>query len=541
MLSFPKLLYNMINSNQNLELFSDYFIQNKLNRESFLTNLQNYPKRTFNHIKKSIPNIIDIIESLENYSYYDKFFVVGCPLSTDIDVICIVQKQYILNSVPLPLKNTEIIRLSSELESIGYSVERQIDYNLICIENKRCVGKSKGGEETINILLKTHSLHKQKYEFDIQIDLIEVLLIDKLKAITKFIFDYIEDATTAEKYREFRETKRRLYMEGIDSMIKYVHILLDMINFNENKNNRDFFKSLTMKIIQLNLLQDNIYIYTKEELITSSEAYGFDKENVRYFLTRGKNGNFDINTFRKLSESFVRIRDEYYSNLNVQILQINSICNQTLLSDTLFNEFIKSPNSHTNTFQIEYEKSYTTGNINELFPIEPTPLESIDLPESILKRHFIQIPQRSQEWVELIGTYRCGSNNAEIKNTMEGTYNLLRGAITESIILNNFNPELLGFDGWTKVNVGMLVENIENYNSIGCSPDLLLVKDHKIISIEIKTLPDSNHNNNYYKKLDLARKQLQTIENILGKDIIYKNIVIMAYWTDTLNIECNIY
>ena len=62
-----------------------------------------------------------------------------------------------------------------------------------------------------------------------------------------------------------------------------------------------------------------------------------------------------------------------------------------------------------------------------------------------------------------------------------------------------------------------------------------------IIPVEIKTLTDINHNSNYYKKLDLARKQLQTVENILGSKIIYKKVIIMAYWTDTLYLECTIY
>ncbi len=42
---------------------------------------------------------------------------------------------------------------------------------------------------------------------------------------------------------------------------------------------------------------------------------------------------------------------------------------------------------------------------------------------------------------------------------MEGTYNLLRESITESILLDRFTPELLNLSEWEKVNVGLLVEN----------------------------------------------------------------------------------
>lgn len=192
MLSLPKICYNMINSNQHLELFEDYFEHNRIDRSTLLLQLKEYPKRTFNNIRKFIPNINLYLESLDIYSFYNTFFVIGCPMSTDIDVVCIVNKEYLNNSIPLPLKNTELERMKNELKIIGYDTSRDIDINILCIEDKRCIGKSKGGDEIINILLKTHQLHKQYYKFDIELDFIEVSLIDKLKSITKFIFDYIE-------------------------------------------------------------------------------------------------------------------------------------------------------------------------------------------------------------------------------------------------------------------------------------------------------------------------------------------------------------
>jgi len=306
------------------------------------------------------------------------------------------------------------------------------------------------------------------------------------------------------------------------------------------KNSRDFFKSLTMKIIQLILLKDNIYMYTKEELINISSEYNFDKENIRYFLTRGKEGIFNMDTFRKLYDTYISIMKDYFETLDIRTIKIDSIRNKTILSEILFDEFIKSPNLHTPTFEVEYEKSLFN-NVNELFPIEITPPEQINLPIDIIERHFIQIPQRSEEWIRLLGTYKCGNNGAEIKDTMEGVYNLLRGAITESIVLDRFIPEMLNLEGWEKVHVGLLVENKEIKGSVGCAPDLLLTRNNMVIPVEIKTLTDINHNSNYYKKLDLARKQLDSVENILGSHLIYKKIIIMAYWTDTLYLECNIY
>jgi hypothetical protein len=528
----------MINSNQNLELFEDYFEQNRIDKSGLLLQLKEYPKRTFNNIRKLIPNIMFYLDELNIYSFYDKFYVVGCPTSTDIDIICIVNKQYLYHSVPLPLKSTEIERLSSELNSIGYDITRGIDINILCIEDKRCIGKSKGGDETVNILLNTHKLHKQYYVYDIEIDFVEVQLIDKLKCITKFIFDYIEFVCI--DYKNFRETKKILYREGIESMMNYSHKILELIEFREEKNSFDFFKSIVMKILQLILLRDNVYIYTKDELIEISEKYGLNREHIRYFLTRGKNGVFNMNTFRQLYLIFIDILNTYFQSLHIELIKIDSFRNTTVLSDELFNEFVKSPNSCSDIFEREYERLYKDKSANNLFHIGVTPVEEILLPQDILDKHFIQLPQRSEEWIKMLEIYKCGKNGAEIKDTMEGTYNLLRGAITESIILDKFNPELLNLSGWKKVNVGLLVEDRKIDGSVGCSPDLLLVKDNKIITIEIKTLTDISHNNSYYKKLDLAKKQLQRIEDILGRDMIYKRIIIMAYWKDTLYIECNI-
>lgn len=538
MISFPKHCYNMIENNHNLELFTEYFEKNNTTKEELLFNLKNYPKRTFNHIRKHIPNIIEYINELDIYSYYDKFYVIGCPTSTDIDIICIINKMYLFNSIPLPLKNTEIDRLRRELNLSGYDTDIDLDINIICIENKRCIGKSKGGDETINILLKTHTLHKQYYDYDIEIDFIDIPLIDKLMGITKFLFSYIEYVCI--DYKNFRETKRRLFMEGNESMMRYSPRLLELIEYRDEKNSQDFFKSMTMKIIQLILLKDNIYMYTKEELINVSDIFSFDKENIRYFLTRGKQGTFNMDTFRMLYKNLISIINEYFDNLNTRTIKIDSISNVTHLPNILFDEFIKSPNSHTDTFEKEYDKLLCK-DINKLFPIEITPPEHINLPINIINEHFIQIPQRSEEWIRLLEIYKCGNNGAVIKNTIDGTYNLLRGAITESIILDRFTPELLNLEGWEKVSIGLLVENKNIIGSTGCAPDLILTKDNKIIPIEIKTLTDINHNSNYYRGIDLATRQLQSVENILGSEIIYKKIIIFAYWTDELYIECNIY
>jgi hypothetical protein len=368
---------------------------------------------------------------------------------------------------------------------------------------------------------------------------VNVPVIDKLKSITKFIFDYIEYVCI--DYKSFREIKKKIYSEGIESMMKYSHNLLELIEYTNEKKSQDFFKSITMKIIQLILLQDNLYYYTKNELIDQFENYNFNKENIRYFLTRGKKGIFDYETFIKLYNIYIDSINNYFDSIELKIIKYDDFNNTTILSDSLFNEFIKSPNNCTKIFEEEYKLKYNINDCNNLFLIKITPENLIDLPNDLIKKHFIQIEQRSEEWIKLIKFYKCGNNGAEIKQNMEGIYNLLRGSITESIILEKFNPESIDLYGWTKVSVGLLVEEKDKEGCIGCAPDLLLVKDNMIIPVEIKTITNNNHNNNYYSKLDLAKKQLNTIENILTSKIIYKKLIIMAYWLDTLYCECIMY
>jgi hypothetical protein len=119
-------------------------------------------------------------------------------------------------------------------------------------------------------------------------------------------------------------------------------------------------------------------------------------------------------------------------------------------------------------------------------------------------------------------------------------YNLLRGSIYEAIVLKNIQDYLhqIGLDGWIPIQTGLLVAEKEKKGSPGCAPDLLLVNDGKIIPVEIKASMNASHNSDFLRKIDLAQRQLTSVENILGKDIIYKKLIIISYWTKTLNIEC---
>jgi hypothetical protein len=543
-----RLAQNIIYMINHRKISSDIFIDRYYKDESFiLEQLKLFPKKTYNHIKKIFPDIENVIENecSELFSKYNSFYVYGCPNSTDIDVACIIDKEYITNAIPKPLLKSEYMRLCQELESIGYDVHmRGIDLNLLCIEAGSCIAQLKGGIDTTNILKYTYDLHKQYYELDFPIEFIESTDIDKIKAMAKFIFDYIKDVVL--NYHELREERQKTYMRGSEEMIKSSLIYIKYIQTNPDDKKKkwfDFMKSITMKIIQLIIFTESkLYLYTKDEMTKISNSYGFVVEGIEYLLYRGTRGRFCENTIIKLFDYYIMIVDKYYKTLNCTTISYHKsiVQNTTRLNDELFREFIISPNVYTETFEKEWiEQNYE--NVNELFPINSTEIEKIKLPRHIIENHLYQISQRSDEWMKLMKCFKCGKSGADIKDTMTGKYNLIRGSITESIIIDLFDPSQIQLFGWEKVTTGMIVENKEIPGSTGCSPDLLLVKDNMIIPVEIKTLHDYNHNCDYYNKLELAQKQCQSVEKILGKHLIYSNLVIISYWKDDLVLECYLF
>jgi hypothetical protein len=280
-------------------------------------------------------------------------------------------------------------------------------------------------------------------------------------------------------------------------------------------------------------------LYTKDELTEISNSYGFNVKYIEYLLYRGTRGTFNENTIIKLFDYYIKIVNKYYETLNCKIITYdkNIFKNMTKINDDLFHEFIKSPNAHTQKFEDEWIKQ-NFQNVNELFPMHSTEIDKINLPKHIIENHFIQISQRSDEWMKLMKFFKCGGVGADIKDTMHGKYNLIRGSITESIIIDLFDPSQIQLYGWEKVTTGLIVQNKDKFASSGCSPDLLLVKDNMVIPVEIKTLHDGNHNSDYYNKLDLAHKQCQSVEYILGKSIIHSKLIIISYWRDDLVLEC---
>ena len=129
---------------------------------------------------------------------------------------------------------------------------------------------------------------------------------------------------------------------------------------------------------------------------------------------------------------------------------------------------------------------------------------------------------------------------------MQSKYNLMRGNIAEMMIDEILDPSMIGLDGFTKIQIGLVVKDITE-KSIGCSPDMILVSEDEIIPVEIKSLHTSRKNNDYYRGLKLALRQCDGLVEILlsfgiTKSVINRKLVIISWFDDDfLELECILY
>lgn len=479
------------------------------------------------------------------FSKYISFVIFGCPYSTDIDVACIVNNYN--NCHPMPLLKTEYLRMINELTEIGYDIDKLvIDINYIVIENKNVIAMSKGGNEIQNMILSTYDLHKQKYECP-DLNYVAVSKFEKIRCISKYMLDNMEYISN--KYD--KNIKIELYNEGTVSIIKHSKKLLDYLSFNIlDLKWKDVIKSLVMKYIQLILMTDNIYEYTKLELAKKISLY-YDDPNLekyaKWYLFRGsiEDSVFSEMFLTLLHNKYVEIVNEYLNEIKPTHDSIDK--SEIISKITKFPfvlEFVNSPHSVTADF-IEKWKTYEYDNmsLNEMFIIKSGDdicrNDILKILEEKNKNKFIWIDQRSSEWLYYLTYYVCGKNSKIIIDTIEAKYNLIRGSLTEHIIneLYDFN-KIPGLEKFKKCNVGLIVENKEIKGSRGCSPDMLLYSDDEIIPVEIKCLTSNIKNHDYFRGLELAKRQCNNVKDILNDVSVKRNLILLTYWTnDKLMIE----
>lgn len=541
------------------KLFVHAIKNNKLlvqNKDAILQNLSLFPVRTGNKLIKQFNITNKELELLceELFSKYDSFVVIGCPLSTDLDVVCIVDNFYQSNGQTWPLLSTELERLKQELELIGYDQEKinLIDLNVITIKNSNITSLTKGGKETQNMIMATYNLHKQKYPCP-NLEFVQIDILEKCRSVAKFMVDHLENISI--DYQKLREQKKQSYESSqlildFSKQLKF-ELRLDVNSEVNSKNINvtnwfDDMKSLVMKFCQLVLLKHKIYKYTKIEICESMQNIGWNFNSILWFLTRGKLGTKNTDVILQLYDSYLLILNEYEDSIikSYQTIKFNEIILDILL--TKLSSFFESPNIPTNKFEEQFDKNFFGLSVNSVFQIQSTLPENrhilTNLFDPEFHNNFIWTSQRSLEWLELLKFFSCGNNTKEIPEGFDGKFNLIRGAIAEKLI-----SEYFCFEDFTKIELGLLVENTTK-GSKGCAPDLLLIKStdigSEIIPVEIKCLKSKTKNSNYYDSFDLAQKQCQSVKTILdnfGKSIIQRKIIILSwFFNDCLEFEINV-
>jgi hypothetical protein len=480
------------------------------------------PKRSTNALLKLLG------KTEEDFSNFEiiplKIFnTYGCPESTDIDVICLVESRKHLKW------QINMDQLKEELEKLGYDTGREIDINLAYVENGIIQELSKGGKETQNILFHTYKYHKQSHPCFVKCE-VDIELNDKIPVAAKFILDYLEVLIGDEQYGLERENKKKQYSSG-QARVDYAVSLMSKIQFQDTYEWKSAMKSLVMKIIQLILLEGDQLEYTKRGLATKyNELYPNTFKNIIWFFTRGKEGEFSQDVMEKLFAEYSRIVKVHTVELEWKEFNVNQDINPTQLPDETIREFFKSPFTPTPQFVKSFEK-IADGNrsINRMFPLKCFGFE--DLPENS-KDKIIVVDQRTDEWKRLLTYYTCGRNSGLIEyNGDEWVafyYNLIRGAIMEMMIIHtvDFN-HIIDLPNLKKAVVGFIVKDKTKEGSIAIAPDLLLYAGLEIIPVEIKCMTGPPiENRDFRRAVKLASMQLHTSVKILGGN---KGIISILY------------
>lgn len=532
---YAKLLADIIEDDK-IQVVHQYYT-----KTTAVDGLRILPKRTFKKLVRDLDISIIQLEQLssDKFASYISFNVYGCPYSTDIDVALQMKNK---EDLVKPLSISERKRLETDLQECGYDINtRDLDINIIYVnEDGNLEGVSKGSNETQNIMYFTYNHHKQIHKRIVS-NQIHINPYDKVRAIAKFILDRMNILLYVDYDEDKKLEKRHVYARGGWSIIEYTIGLFDKFN-NSNythKKWKDVWKSLTMKYIQLSLLDQEKYVYTKEGLVSAwDKSHPGHGEHVFNLLFR-KCDKVPTCCMKLMHDNYCKLSEKYRPVQLNFVHHLNKL-NPGLMSDTLFYEFVTSPLEASDIFIEEWVKLYgdDVGSVNNKF--EEKVMNVHLIPTELKSRVILENP-RSKEWLQLLKDYTCGRNtgvkplpercNASTEIKMR--YNLIRGIVVEDMVITHFPfEELVGIH--EKISVGMIVKDLKK-GSLGCCPDLLLlVKDDTgrayLIPVEIKCLVGRPRDTgDFLRGIQLATSQINRCNDIINDDI--KKGVVVLVWT----------
>jgi len=149
----------------------------------------------------------DLIHSIINrlYQYLNQpvsiddfnFVIIGCPDSTDIDVVVVVSDEHPVNTIKI---NEQIIK--DKIQD-----ERELDINIVHIKNKKIIACSKGSIKTLQgIIYYTQKLYPSNNCLDIDPPE-EFRIEDRIKPTINYIISNLKYLLLPEQYDKFYEEK----------------------------------------------------------------------------------------------------------------------------------------------------------------------------------------------------------------------------------------------------------------------------------------------------------------------------------------------
>ena len=258
--------------------------------------------KMINSKHQNIEKLFKIVKKYEHsikYAEYKLFNVFGCPLSTDIDVMVIMNNNNDL------YKDIDINKIKHELQSLGYDVEnRTIDINKAIISDGVIIRSLKGGIEANNIIFSTYKYHKQLYNCCIA-KMVKLDFDEKLVSTAKFILDHGRVLIGDTEYEKIHNEVKNSFSS--ESKLKLAKYMIKLIKLNkDSKDSKDKIKSLTMKIIQLIIAKrDDDYEYTKEGMaLKFAKYYPEYYDGALWLLTRGSRGVYQEECLKILINEF---------------------------------------------------------------------------------------------------------------------------------------------------------------------------------------------------------------------------------------------
>jgi hypothetical protein len=551
------------------DIFKKFFPDIKIRTDNIMTIIREFIKININ--KKSDQNFINELKSIKN-NYVNKFIksqttktnyvinfnaiIIGCPESTDIDVIVIVDDNYDIENI-----NINHIDIITQLEhKCIYILDKtkNIDINIINIKNKKVTKSQKGSIKTIQgIIYYTQHLHMKK-EYMIDINPPDKFKIeDRIIPPINFILFNLDIFCGKDKAIELRDKKIFAINSNEKDKVTFIidNNIMDIIINNLvdiNDKNKDYIKALFVKLSTIilidNDMSENTEYYTKKGIaFLLNKIYADTYDYSIYYLFRGNIGIYKKEFLKIIFDEYIKYATTYIENFDFiwEKIDINVDTPVKYIDKTIQMLFWKNPISPTIDFIDYFDKISLDTNIEKHFVIQSSDekIHNFDkISEFKSKASFVN--QRSPEWFELRKLYPPSNiikdnkymNYPRTKNWINELYHLICGSIGEQYVMFNIDWENI-FKGYKFIVIGMLIDYDKKYS---ISPDGFLInfETGDIIPVEIKCIRNEKNlfSKTIMRELKMAIEQLKTIKCIISR--CNKGLIVFMYINDSDKTFC---